>query len=75
MNPLQQIIGLLPPAPALLVGQVTAHNGDGTSTVDLPGGRTLRARGQSVAIGLQAFVRGGLIEGEAPSLPFVTIDV
>lgn len=63
------------PAPALLVGTVTAHNADGTSTIALPGGGTLRARGQSVAVSSNAFVRDGVVEGEAPALGIVTIDI
>lgn len=65
---------LLPEDP-LLIGEVLAHNTDGTSTVELIGGGTLRVRGQSVAIGKNAFIRGGVIEGEAPDLPGQTIEI
>ena len=34
----------------------------------------LRARGEST-VGQNVFVRDGLIEGEAPSLPFVAIEI
>jgi hypothetical protein len=34
--------------PPLLVGEVTAHNGDGTSTLTMPGGGILRATGTAV---------------------------
>lgn len=66
---------LLPNDP-LLVGTVQAHHADGTSTVVLPDGTTtLRVRGQGVAIGAQAFIKGGAIQGQAPSLPVVTIEI
>lgn len=63
------------PAPPLLVGLVSAHNADGTSTLVLPGGGSLRARGTPVAPGLNAFVRDGIVEGEAPALAVVTIEI
>ena len=71
-NVFRQFIDLLPARP-LLVGTVTATDGD-VSTVELPGGGVLRARG-AAALGQRVFVRDGLIEGEAPSLPFVAIEI
>lgn len=65
---------LLPDDP-LLVGEVAAHNADGTSTVTLPDGTTLRVRGQQVAVALNAFVRSGDVLGEAPALPIVMIEI
>lgn len=59
----------------LLVGTVQAHNPDGTSTLILLDGGVLRAAGQSVAVNGKAFVRAGRIEGEAPDLPQVDIEV
>jgi hypothetical protein len=60
----------------LWVGTVVAHNGeDGTSTLTLPGGAVIRARGQSVAVGGKAFVQGGEVRGEAPALNTVTLVV
>lgn len=73
-NPWKKLEGLLPDDP-LLVGDVTAQNADGTSTVQLPDNRVIRVRGQSVAVGLKAFVQGGEIRGQAPSLPVVAITV
>lgn len=68
------------PAPPVLVGTVVAHNADGTSSVEIPSGvasaplapglstgSTLRARGTQVAVGLRAYVRDGVVEGEAPA--------
>lgn len=66
-NVFRQFQRLLPRDP-LLAGEVIAHNSDGTSTVQLPGGGEIRARGQSVAVGTNAYVRSGRIEGEAPDL-------
>jgi hypothetical protein len=73
-NPWKQFKDLLPDSP-LLIGEVLSHNPDGTSTVQLIDGGILRARGQSVAIGHNAFIRGGVIEGEAPDLPGQTIEI
>ena len=43
-NPWREFQGLLPEQP-LLVVEVIAVHGDGTSTVELPGGEQFRARG------------------------------
>lgn len=73
-NLARQFADLLPKQP-LLVGTVTAHNADGTSTVTLPAGGTLRVQGQSVAVNSSAFVQGGRIQGEAPSLTLYEIAI
>ncbi|SDO30105.1 hypothetical protein SAMN04487957_105100 [Halomonas shengliensis] len=73
-NLYRQFLDLIPRDP-LLVGEVTSHNSDGTSTLSLPGGGTLRARGQGVAVGLKAFVQAGEVKGEAPDLTDVTVEV
>jgi hypothetical protein len=73
-NPWLEFRGLLPAAP-LYVVEVIAHNADGTSTVEMPGGDQFRVRGQGVGIGDFAFVRDGVIEGEAPAVAPVTLDV
>jgi hypothetical protein len=65
---------LLPSTP-LLIGEVIAHNDDGTSRIQLPGGGKITARGTGVAVGSNAYVRAGLIEGEAPDLTEVEIEV
>jgi hypothetical protein len=66
--------GLLPTSP-LYVVEVTAHNADGTSTVELPSGDEFTVRGQAVDVGDFAFVRDGAIEGEAPAVTPITLDV
>ncbi len=63
------------PAQPLLVAQVTAHNSDGTSTVEFPNGSTLVVRGQSVAVGSYAFIRDGEIRSEAPAVTPDTLEV
>ncbi|OGB58453.1 MAG: hypothetical protein A2503_10245 [Burkholderiales bacterium RIFOXYD12_FULL_59_19] len=66
---------LLPQSP-LQVATVTAINtGQGTCTVTWPGGSVQTVRGAGVAVGSNAFVRDGIIEGAAPSLDVLTIDV
>ena len=63
------------PTDRLLAGDVTAHNTDGTSTVALPAGGTVRVLGQSVAVGSKAFIQGGKIVSEAPALSTYEITV
>jgi hypothetical protein len=66
------------PQPALQVGIVSALVGD-IATVVLPGGGVIQARGASsvasVSIGQRVFVRDGVIEGAAPNLPLVVIEI
>lgn len=74
-NPFKALLGLLPADP-LLVATVTAvHAGEGASTVTYPGGAQQRVRGTSVAAGGKVFIRGGAIEGSAPGLTDVEIEV
>lgn len=63
------------PVRNIIIGSVTALNGDGTSTVITPEGFTYRVRGQSVAPGLKAYIRDGRIQGVAPSLPVTNVTV
>lgn len=63
------------PDPPLQVGTVTAVDAPaGVATIELPGGGILQARGDGV-VGQRVFVRNGLIEGEAPSLPIVIMEI
>ena len=71
-NVFRQFIDLLPARP-LQVGTVIATDGD-VSTVELPGGGVLRARGAE-ALGAKVFVRDGVIEGVAPSLLIEVIEI
>lgn len=74
MNIWKEFQQLIPGNP-LLAGKVLSHNADGTSTVRLPDGALMRARGQSVAVGSSAFVRAGRVEDAAPDLPQVEIEI
>ncbi|WP_155301348.1 hypothetical protein [Cupriavidus necator] len=71
-NPYKVLLGLLPDPP-LQVGTVLSIS-NGVATVQLPGGGLLQARG-ATSQGATVFVRDGVIEGAAPSLPVQVIDV
>ena len=73
-NPWKHLKSLLPDAP-LLIGTVEAHLSGDLSSLQLLGGGVITARGQSVAVGHKAFVRNGLVEGNAPDLEGVIIEV
>ncbi|MDP3519813.1 MAG: hypothetical protein Q8S02_04255 [Hydrogenophaga sp.] len=70
---LYRVLRDLMPAPALLVGEVVAFV-DGVADIELPDGNLIKARG-AAAVSDHVFVRNGLIEGEAPALTPVTIEV
>lgn len=72
MNLFAKLIGMLPQRP-LQVGDVVAF-ADGVATIELPGGGRLQARGD-VTVGARVFVRDGVIEGLAPALTVVLIEV
>jgi hypothetical protein len=74
VNGYRRFQALLPDDP-LLVGEVIAHNADGSSTIEMPGGGIMRVQGQQVAVGDNAFVQGGVVIDEAPDLPFVEVVV
>lgn len=71
-NLFKQFLDLIPD-PALQIGTVTSVS-NGISTITLPGGGTLTARGEAT-VGQQVFVRSGVIEGSAPQLPIEIIEV
>ena len=67
---LLDLVRQINPLPSVVVGRVTAHNADGTSTIELPSGLVetayaagvatgscLSARGIQVPVGQNAFVR------------------
>lgn len=72
-NLYRQLRELLP-EPALSVATVVAEHADGSTTVQYPGGSQQRVRGVS-DVGQRVFVRSGQIEGVAPSLTSITIEV
>ncbi|GAB2703961.1 hypothetical protein GCM10027195_03050 [Comamonas sediminis] len=63
---------VLPKRP-LQVGDVVESDGS-ICTVELPGGGRLRARGD-MEVGEKVFVRDGVIEGQAPNLPLMSIQI
>lgn len=81
-NAFLRIRNLLP-LPQVLLGRVVAQNAaEDTSTIELPTGQATTnyalglttgvrfdARGRTVAIGKNAFVRAGVVESEAPDVP------
>lgn len=71
-NIYREFLDLLPATPRQ-VGTVTEFD-TGIATVELPGGGLLQALG-TAAVGDRVFVRDGVIEGPAPNLTFVAIDV
>lgn len=73
-NAYRALLELLPQTP-LTVATVAAVHTDGTSTVTYLGGSQVRVRGDVFAVNDQVFVRNGVIEGEAPMLSLVNVDV
>lgn len=71
-NPYRQFLDLLPLAP-LQVGDVIGVD-SGVATLELPGGGQVQARG-AATVGQRVYFRDGAIEGPAPVLPFVAIEV
>jgi hypothetical protein len=73
VNIWRRFADLLPGDP-LLIGTVTAAEADGAWAVTLPGGAIIKARGDA-ALAQTVFVRSGIIEGQAPALSVVEIEV
>lgn len=71
-NPFARLKDLLG-RPPLQVGDVASVSG-GVASITLPGGGTITARG-AATVGARVFVRDGVIEGPAPSLPIELIEV
>lgn len=71
-NAYARFLQLLPQTP-LQVGTVVAASA-GSVFIDLPGGGRIKARGEAT-VGGQVFVRDSVIEGTAPDLPVVEIDI
>ncbi len=73
----RQFTDLLPNTPRL-IGNIDVDHGDGAVTVTLLDGGTLRAKvanESNVPLGQRVFVRDGRIEGQAPDLPQVDIEI
>ena len=71
-NLLQKFKSLLPDSP-LLVGDVASISSN-IMTIDLPDGSQITARGVAT-VGQRVFVRGGMVEGLAPTLGYVEVDI
>ena len=74
VNPWKKFENLLPQS-ARAVVTITAQNGDGTSTATLRGGESVRVGGESITVGNKAFVKDGVIVGQASSLPYSQLTV
>ncbi len=74
-NLYQRLTDLLSGDP-LRVGSVAVRHADGTVTVALAEGGSLRVTApDEIGIGARVFVQGGKVTGTAPVLPFIEIDV
>lgn len=71
-NPYKLLRDLLPDAP-LQVGTVISMQG-GVATIELEGGGISTARG-ATTVGQRVFFRDNTIEGNAPELTLVTIEI
>lgn len=71
LNPYRSLLALLPDAP-LQVGEVVLV--DDLVSIELPGGGIAKARGDAT-VGDRVFFRDGVIEGPAPALTTVLIEV
>ena len=70
----RRLKGVIPDAP-LQAGTVSVVEAE-TVTVTLPGTGLVRARTSlTLSVGQRVFVRGGVVEGLAPSLTVVEIEV
>lgn len=57
------------------VATITAINTNGTSTATTANGGEIVVIGTTVTVGNQAFIQGGRLIGEAPSLTYYEIEV
>lgn len=73
-NPFRQLLELLPQTP-LTIATVAAQHANGECTVTYPSGSQVRVRGEGFAVADQVFVRDGVIEGAAPALTPMTVDI
>ena len=68
--------GALVSGPGRLLATVTAHNADGTSSVQTYEGGTMRALGQlSQTPPYNAWIQDGRVVDAGPNLPLVTLEV
>lgn len=72
LNPYKALLGLLPESP-LQVGDVLSTS-NGVAMIEVPGGGQVTARGEAT-VGQRVFFRDGVIEGQAPDLTYVEVEV
>ncbi|MDP2610015.1 MULTISPECIES: hypothetical protein [unclassified Oceanobacter] len=73
-NPWTRLSKLIAPGAKTIVTVTTVHT-DGTSTVTLRSGDTLRVQGDTVAASSKAIIQAGRIIGKAPDLSHYEIEV
>lgn len=74
-NIFRQLLDLLPQTPLMVATIQSVDVSNGSSIVAFNGGGTAVMRGSSIGVGGKCFVRNGLIEGAAPDLLMVEIEV
>lgn len=74
MNSYSQFQKLLPTS-SIDVVTITVDNGDGTSQAQTLSGATITVKGDSVGVGLKAFIRGGEIVRQAPDHSIVQVSI
>lgn len=74
-NLYRALMELIPDAPLQIATVASINATEKTSIITWPGGDMQTVRGVNVPVGNQAFIRDGIIEGEAPSLTFETIEI
>lgn len=72
LNPYKTLLGLLPESP-LQVGDVLSIS-NGVAMIEVPGGGQITARGEAT-VGQRVFFRDGVIEGQAPDLTYVEVEI
>ena len=74
MNPWKQFNELIAPGAKAIV-TVELVNGDGTVTVSLASGASIKVSGDNVSVGDKVIIQAERIIGKAPALPVVRIVV
>ena len=70
----QQFKALIPEG-MRVIAAITANNGNGTSQAELRDGSVITVKGESVSVGLKAFIQDGEIRGIAPDLAHYEVEV
>ncbi len=73
-NPWRQFQGLLPKT-SRIIGTVTSHNGNGSSTLALRDGSAINVKGEGATVGSNVLVEGGEVVREVPDLPVYDVQV